>query len=242
LINTDALAIDIQPDKLVTVKVYVLAGSPLKMPVVPVPLIVVDPTDSVTVHVPVGGNPLKATLPVAVKHVGWVIAPTTGAFGVVGWVLITAFTDATEAQPTELVTVKVYVLADSPLKMPVVPVPLIVVDPTDSVTVHVPVAGNPLKATLPVAVEQVGWVIAPITGAIGVDGWVLIIALTEANEIQPTELVTVKLYVLADNPLKIPVVPVPLIVVDPTDSVTVHVPVAGNPLKATLPAEVEQSG
>jgi hypothetical protein len=39
-----------------------------------------------------------------------------------------------------------------------------------------------------------------------------------------------------------PVVPVPLIVVDPTDSVTVHVPVGGNPFKATLPVEVEQSG
>ena len=219
-----------------------LADSPLKVPVAPVPLIVVKPTDSVTVQVPVAGNPLKATLPVAVEHVGWVIAPTTGAVGVVGWVLITAFPEATEVQPKELVTVKVYILADSPLKMPVVPVPLIVVDPTDSVTVHVPVAGNPLKVTLPVAVEHVGWVITPTTGVGGVVGWLLIIALTEANDTQPKELVTVKVYVLADSPLKIPVVPVPLIVVDPTDSVTVHVPVAGNPLKATLPAEVEQSG
>ena len=76
--------------------------------------------------------------------------------------------------------------------MPVVPVPLIVVDPTDSVNVQIPVAGNPLKAILPVAVEHVGWVIASTTGADGVDGWLLIIALTEANDIQPTELVTVK--------------------------------------------------
>ena len=40
------------------------------MPFVPVPLIVVDPIDSITVQVPVAGNPLKATLPVAVEHVG----------------------------------------------------------------------------------------------------------------------------------------------------------------------------
>ena len=33
-------------------------------------------------------------------------------------------------------------------------------------TVHVP-AGRPLKATLPVAVTQVGWVIVPIAGAVG---------------------------------------------------------------------------
>ena len=77
------------------------------MPVVPVPLIVVEPTDSVTVQFPVAGNPLKATLPVVVEHVGCVITPTNGAFGVDGWVLIIAFTDATEEQPTELVTLKV---------------------------------------------------------------------------------------------------------------------------------------
>ena len=47
---------------------------------------------------------------------------------------------------------------------------------------------------------------------------------------------------LAGNPLKMPFAPVPLIVVEPTDSVTVQVPVAGNPLKAILPVEVKQSG
>jgi hypothetical protein len=31
----------------------------------------------------------------------------------------------------------------------------------------VPVAGNPLSATLPVFTEQVGWVIVPTTGAEG---------------------------------------------------------------------------
>ena len=84
-------------------------------------------------------------------------------------------------------------LADSPLKMSVVPVPLIVVEPTDSFTVQVPVTGNPLKATLPVAVEHVGWVIAPTVGAVGEEGGPVIITSADPDEIQPVELVTVKL-------------------------------------------------
>ena len=84
MIKTDALAIEVQPTELVTVKVYVLAARLLKMPVVPVPLIVLEPTDSVTVQVPVAGNPLKATLPVAVEHVGCVTAPNVGADGAKG--------------------------------------------------------------------------------------------------------------------------------------------------------------
>jgi hypothetical protein len=84
LIKTDALAKEIQPTELVTVKVYVLADNPLKIPVVPVPLIVVEPIDSVTVQVPVAGNPLNAILPVAVEQVGWVTAPNVGADGAKG--------------------------------------------------------------------------------------------------------------------------------------------------------------
>ena len=30
------------------------------------------------------GKPLRTTLPVANAHVGWVIVPTTGAYGVIG--------------------------------------------------------------------------------------------------------------------------------------------------------------
>lgn len=55
---------------------------------------------------------------------------------------------------------------------------------------HVP-AGRPVKFILPVAVEQSGWVIAPIAGAVGVRGCALITALAEAGDIQPTEFVTV---------------------------------------------------
>ena len=74
---------------------------------VPVPVMVVDPTDSVTVQVPDGGSPLKATLPVAVVQVGWVMVTIIGAEGVAGCALIIASPDATEVQPASLVTVKV---------------------------------------------------------------------------------------------------------------------------------------
>ena len=43
------------------------------------------------------------------------------------------------------------------------PVP-VVVPPGVLVRVHVPVAGRPVRVTLPVATAQVGWVIAPTAG------------------------------------------------------------------------------
>ncbi len=76
-----------------------------------------------------------------------------------------------DVHPLEFVTVKVYVPAVSPVTVPVVP------DEPDGsepegipVTDQVPVEGNPLNATLPVATVQVGWVIVPVTGAVGVTG------------------------------------------------------------------------
>jgi hypothetical protein len=50
---------------------------------VPVPVVAI-PSFLVKVHVPVAGNPLNTTLPVPTEHVGWVIAPATGAVGVAG--------------------------------------------------------------------------------------------------------------------------------------------------------------
>ena len=73
----------------------------------PVPVIVEPPGLAVTVQVPLAGKPLKATLPVAVLHVGCVIVPTIGAVGVTGCALIVALPEATEVQLTALVTVKV---------------------------------------------------------------------------------------------------------------------------------------
>ena len=51
-----------------------------------------------------------------------------------------------------------------------IPEPVEVVPPGVLVKVHVPVAGNPLKITLPVAKAHVGWVIVPTVGAVGADG------------------------------------------------------------------------
>ena len=51
----------------------------------------------------------------------------------------------------------------NPANVVVVPVPLT----APGFIVQVPVAGKPDNATLPVAVAQVGWVIVPTAGAVG---------------------------------------------------------------------------
>ena len=51
-----------------------------------------------------------------------------------------------------------------------VPVPVLVPPPGFRVTVHVPEDGNPVSKTLPVDVAQVGCVMVPITGGVGVGG------------------------------------------------------------------------
>ena len=74
-------------------------------------------------------------------------------------------------QPEEVkFTVNVYVvLADNPAKLDVAVDPVMVAPPGLAVTVHA-AAGKPLKATVAVATAQVGWVIVPTTGAVGVNG------------------------------------------------------------------------
>jgi hypothetical protein len=73
-----------------------------------------------------------------------------------------------------------------------VPEPVVVVPPGERVSVQVPVAGKPVKTTLPVAIEQVGWVTVPTVGAAGKPGCALITTFAEACETHPEELVTVK--------------------------------------------------
>jgi hypothetical protein len=106
-------------------------------------------------------------------------------------VFITTFADADEVQPEALVTVYVYVPSESADIVELVPVPVDVVPPGFLVRVHVPVEGNPFKMTLPVAKAQLGCVIVPTVGAVGVAGWSLITTLVEAAEMQPVALVTV---------------------------------------------------
>ncbi len=68
----------------VTVNVYVFAVRPVKTVVVPVPVEVRLPGIAVMVQVPAAGSPLRATLPVASRHVGCVIVPIIGAAGIAG--------------------------------------------------------------------------------------------------------------------------------------------------------------
>ena len=51
-------------------------------------------------------------------------------------------------------------------------------------------AGKPLNTTLPVATAQVGCVIRPARGAIGVAGCVLITTSVDATDVHPAALVT----------------------------------------------------
>ena len=69
---------------------------------------------------------------------------------------------------------------------------VLVVDPVidPGLIVQFPV-GKPLKTTLPVATEHVGWVIAPAVGADGVSGGALITTSADAFEVHPEALVTV---------------------------------------------------
>jgi hypothetical protein len=76
------------------------------------------------------------------------------------------------------------------LNVPVVPVPVIVEPPGVAVTVQVPDAGSPLKATLPVAVVQVGWVMAPTIGAVGISFTVTVVGVLVAEQ-APSDTVTV---------------------------------------------------
>ena len=70
----------------------------------------------------------------------------------------------------------------------VVLVPLPAISP--GLIIQLPV-GKPLKTTLPVATAHVGCMMLPTVGAEGADGCGLITISDDANEIQPTVLVTV---------------------------------------------------
>ena len=119
---------------------------------------------------PADGSPVRLILPVAKVQEGWEIDPITGAEGVAGWTFMITLADGTEVHPAELVTVNWNVPDGRPEMVVVVPVPVVVAPPGDLVTVQVPVAGKPLSTTLPVDTVQVGWVIVPAAGAVGVAG------------------------------------------------------------------------
>jgi hypothetical protein len=82
------------------------------------------------------------------------MVPINGLVGVVGCVLITTFVVAVELHVPSF-TMNVYVPAANPLTVVVVPEP-VAVPLGVPVTVHVPLDGKPLNATLPVDTAQVG--------------------------------------------------------------------------------------
>ena len=84
------------------------------------------------------------------------MVPTTGAEGVGGWAFITALSDNKEIHPPSFSTEKLYVPCGSEVTVTVVPVPVDVDPPGYRLRVQVPVEGNPLSSTLPVAMAQVG--------------------------------------------------------------------------------------
>lgn len=115
----------------------------------------------------------------------------TGTDGVAGWGSIVKLDDVVEVHPCSFVMVNDHVPAGIPVAVCVEPLPVVVDPPGRRISVHVPVAGNPLSATLPVASEHVGWVMAPMTGAVGTGGGRLTTALDDDGEVHPDELVTV---------------------------------------------------
>ena len=72
-----------------------------------------------------------------------------------------------------------------------------------------PVEGSPVIVTVPVDDEQSGWVVDPMEGATGVTGGELMVTPDEASEVQPAELVTVKLCIPVLRPVNVAFGPEP---------------------------------
>jgi hypothetical protein len=79
-----------------------------------------------------------------------------GGDGIPGNVLITALAEATELQPPELTTVKVYIPGESPDIVALFPDPIVVPPPGSVVIVQDPAGGSPFSIILPAGTEHVG--------------------------------------------------------------------------------------
>ena len=133
----------------------------------------------------------KTILPFPPQVAGLVSVPVV-MVGVNGCALMTTLADAADVHAAALVTVKLYVvLAVKPdivvLVVEPVMLPGLIVQSPD---------GKPLNATLPVEVEQVGWVMVPTVGADGAEGS-LKLAFTPVAEVQPLAVICKSLYVPA---------------------------------------------
>ena len=97
--------------------------------------------------------------------------------------------------------------------------------------------GKLVNTTDPVATVQLGWVIIPTVGACGVSGGALITIFTEASDVHPAALATVKEYV----PVAIPVIVVDVVLPVMTPGLIVQLP-AGKLAKTTDPVATVQVG
>lgn len=156
LIITLAEGAEAHPDDVETTYVYVPCGILEIVVLIPVPEDVTPPGERVNVHEPDEGKPFNTTRPVETVQVGWVIVPITGDGNVFGCELITRFADTTDSHPAALATLNVCVPCWIPEIITLVPAPIVTIPPGLRVSTHVPVAGNPLKSTLPVARAHVG--------------------------------------------------------------------------------------
>jgi hypothetical protein len=112
----------------------------------------------------------------------------------------------------------------------IVVVPLPAIDP--GLIVHTPVAGRPLRATLPVGeAHDEGCVIAPTIGMEGIPGGGRMTTLADGSDVQPDPTDTVKLYVPVARFVMLAMLPDPVI----APGLIVQVPVAGSPFNTTLP-------
>jgi len=147
-------------------------------------VLVVEPAmlPGLIVHEP-AGSPVSSTEPVGVVHVGCDIVLMAGAEGLGGTPGIVAVDEVPDTQPAELVTVKLYEPGSRAETVVPVPVPVEVTAPGRRVNVQPPVDGNPDNTTLPVGDGHVGAVIVPITGGVGVAGWVFITTNPDAGEV-----------------------------------------------------------
>ena len=135
----------------------------------------------------------------------WIINVGTGP----GCGFITTLSETAEVHPALLVTVKLYEPGLRPWTVVDVPVAVMMTLPGKRVSVQLPWAGSPLMTTLPVGKSQVGWVIAPATGGVGVAGCRLMVTVDDGAEVHPSALVTAKVKTPDASPVTVVLMPVP---------------------------------
>jgi hypothetical protein len=124
--------------------------------------------------------------------------------------VINTLDDDGDIHPDELVTVKVYVPGGITEIIVEVPFPVVVTPPGERVIVQSPVEGNPLNGTLPVEAKQVGCVIVPAIGAVGVGLTVTVVDAEADGPLHPFAVtLTVAVPEKAAAHVTVPVVPVP---------------------------------